>query len=140
MPTLNGKLCLTLTSTLAEIPVLSEAFLRFAAQHALPSPLQDDVNLALEEIVTNVIVHGYQGERGHQISVAIELGPKALVVQVEDSAPPFNPLCAPDPDLRSPLPLRKTGGLGIYLARQFLSSMEYERVGDRNRTVLRRFL
>jgi anti-sigma regulatory factor (Ser/Thr protein kinase) len=137
---LNAKLCLTLTSTLAEIQILSEAFLRFAAEHALPSLIQADVNLAMEEIVTNVIVHGYRGERGHQISVAIELGPKAIVVQVEDSAPPFNPLQAPDPDLRSPLPLRKTGGLGIYLAKQFLNSMEYERVGDKNRTVLRRLL
>jgi serine/threonine-protein kinase RsbW len=59
-------------------------------------------------------------------------------MRVEDDAPAFNPLEARTPDTRSPLEERVPGGLGIALVRQLMDVMEYSRVGDRNRLILRR--
>ena len=96
------------------------------------------LNLALEEILVNVIAHGYQGSADHQIIVRLALDDGEVRAEVEDDARPFNPLEAPEPDLSKPLEERPIGGLGIHLTRKMMDGLVYRRQGDKNLLVMRK--
>jgi serine/threonine-protein kinase RsbW len=134
------RLCLALDSTLGEIETLSREFGQFAAANGLCAEVQFAVNLALEEIVTNVIDHGYDRRAGHRVWVEVRITPGELTASVEDSAPAFNPLEVALPDLSVPLERRKPGGLGILLASGLSDGLEYSRADGKNRLVFHKHL
>jgi anti-anti-sigma factor len=130
------ELRLLLTSSPEAIPALSSAFAAFAARHNLSLRTRSAFNLALEEVVTNAIVHGYRGEQGRPIVVEVAVRAGELVAYVEDQAPPFNPLQAPEPDLSLPLEERQPGGVGVLLVRKLMDRLEYTNTDGRNRLVI----
>jgi len=76
-----------------------------------------DVVQAVDESVTNIIVHGYRGAHG-VVEVEIRAVDGALVVHLRDHAPTFDPTRVPRPDLSRPLERRPLGGMGVHLARE----------------------
>lgn len=83
-----------------------------------------DIVLAVDEIVTNIIVHGYEDEPG-EIIIEIYNHDDSLSVIIKDNAPLFDPHTAPEPNLSLPLDQRKPGGLGISFVRQLVDRMIY---------------
>jgi serine/threonine-protein kinase RsbW len=136
----EDRLFLTLRSTLTEIERLSREFCQFADRHGLTPEVRHHVNLALEEIVTNVICHGFKNHEGESITVEVAVAPGELTARVEDAAPAFNPLQLAPPDVTGPLEQRRPGGLGIYLAKKLLDGLEYSRIDGKNRLELRKCL
>ena len=95
-----------------------------AAGLGAPSSVVEDLVLATDEAVTNVIVHGYKGrEEGLEVEVTREA--TDIFVFVRDQAPPFDSASVGDPDLDSPLEQRQPGGLGIYLMRQYTDQVSH---------------
>jgi serine/threonine-protein kinase RsbW len=95
------------------------------------------VELILEEVVTNVIHHAFEGvpatQQGpHMITVDLAVSERGVHLWVTDDGRPFNPLSAPRLDVGQPLMERLQGGLGIHLVRQMMDSMAYRREGERN--------
>lgn len=90
---------------------------------AEPAALEDMVQ-AVDEWVTNVIVHGYRGGAGG-VEVEVAREEDDLVVRIRDRAPPFDPNTHSPPDLTVPFDRRPPGGLGIHLTRQFTDEMIY---------------
>jgi anti-sigma regulatory factor (Ser/Thr protein kinase) len=95
------------------------------------------VELILEEVVTNVIHHAFEGvpapQQGpHLITVDLAVSERGVHLWVTDDGRPFNPLSAPRLDVGQPLMERLQGGLGIHLVRQMMDSMAYRREGERN--------
>ncbi len=84
----------------------------------------DDMMQAVDECVTNIIVHGYQGQPG-PIDLEWHYQDNRLTVYLRDRAPLFDPTSLPSPNLSLPLEERHPGGLGVYLARQMVDRMEY---------------
>jgi serine/threonine-protein kinase RsbW len=97
------------------------------------------LRLAVDEIATNVIVHGKPLEHSgyDEISLTAEMDEHSLQITLEDCGPEFNPLEreVPDDDLEKPLEHRPIGGLGVFLAVRGVDSFRYERAGDRNRSI-----
>lgn len=96
--------------------------------------------LAVDELVTNAVTHGYR-ENGldGEITVTAETTDRELVVLIEDAAPMYDPRThrVPTPeDLQKPLADRDVGGLGVYLVLQGVDRYDYQRTGDRNRSIL----
>jgi serine/threonine-protein kinase RsbW len=83
-----------------------------------------DVVVAVDELVTNTIVHGYRGEPG-RIEIELWCADDALHVRLRDAAPVFDPAQAPPPDVTSPLEQRSPGGLGVDMVRQYMDSMTH---------------
>jgi anti-sigma regulatory factor (Ser/Thr protein kinase) len=136
----DERLFLTLRSRVAEVERLSREFDRFADRHSLAPRVRFSVNLALEEIVMNVIDHGYQDRDDQWITVEVVVAPGEIIARVEDAAPAFDPLQLPPPDVTAPLEQRQPGGLGIHLAREFLDDLRYARIDGKNRLELRKRL
>jgi serine/threonine-protein kinase RsbW len=112
------------SADLANLPA-ARRFVRENAQWLCSSEaFLYDLELAVDEVVTNIIVHGYQGAPG---DIRIEVQPRAggLEVVIKDHAPLFDPSRAPDPDLALPLEQRKPGGLGIVLVRGLMDGIIY---------------
>lgn len=93
--------------------------------------------LVLEELVTNVIRHGYDDQGAHPVDVTLSATPEDLIMVVSDDGRPFNPLERADPKPPASLAEAHVGGLGIMLVRKAARALSYERSGGRNRlTVL----
>lgn len=114
----------TILSDIHAIPALSEQL--EAAMKAAGFADNDilDTQLAVEEMVTNVIVHGYGG-KGGEIAISWQAGPDDIAIQLEDHAAPFDPLSLPEPDLEGDIEDRQIGGLGIFLSRKIMDEMAY---------------
>jgi serine/threonine-protein kinase RsbW len=110
-----------------------------AAAHRLAPDIVGDIQVALDEVVANVVRHG-SGNRVPEIRVRLTVHPGVFEAVVEDDGAPFNPLTVPPPDRSSPLRERRVGGLGIHFVRTLMSEVTYARVGNRNRLVLWRRL
>lgn len=118
-------------SDLEELPRLAEFIGTFADAHALAPQVTMQLNLALEELVTNVIQHGYVGESG-SIHLELEREGDTIRAELKDRARAFDPFTAAEPELDASLEDRKIGGLGVHLVREFADSFAYRREGDEN--------
>lgn len=130
----------TLKNRLPEIRRLSAAVEAYGEVQAIPDKVVFQVNLALDELLTNIISYGYADGAEHEIAVRLSLDQRTLTVEIEDDARPFNPLDRPPPDLEAPLEARPIGGLGVHLVRTFMDSVEYRQDEGRNRLTLRKTL
>ena len=88
------------------------------------------LSLAVDEIATNIINHGYteSGIKNGRIDITVSSDDKVFSVTLEDTAVPFNPLESKIPDeaaLSIPLEQRTIGGLGIMLARENVDEFRY---------------
>ena len=92
--------------------------------HGTDNASIEDLVQAVDEWVTNVIVHGYRGQPG---PIEIELVPEGseIVVHIRDQAPAFDPATAPPFDPSLPLERRPAGKMGIHLIRELCDRFEY---------------
>ena len=97
-----------------------------------------NLQLALEECATNVIMYAYPPEEQHTLQVTAELQEPDLIFTIEDSGVPFDPTPVAEADTSLSAEERPIGGLGIFLVRQLMDSVEYRRDGDRNLLTLRK--
>lgn len=111
----------------AELERLTQLLAPFLEAHTLPEPAVYTVELALEEMITNIIKYGYDDAAEHAISVRIEIRPSNLQITLQDDGHEFNPLTVPQPNITAPMEQRCIGGMGIYLVRQMLSGITYQR-------------
>jgi serine/threonine-protein kinase RsbW len=94
-----------------------------------------DTQLAVEEAITNVIMHGYEQITG-KIVITCRTTHGLAEIQIEDFAPPFDPLSIPEPDITEAIEDRKIGGLGIFLIRQVMDDIVYRYENGKNILVM----
>ena len=83
-----------------------------------------DLVLAVNEMATNIVVHGYRGQPG-EIEITMRQDGDAVEIRLRDQAPAFDPTGAPVPDTTAPLHQRPFGGMGIHVTRQLIDSMTH---------------
>jgi serine/threonine-protein kinase RsbW/sigma-B regulation protein RsbU (phosphoserine phosphatase) len=129
---------LTMASAPGEVARVNAAFTAFAEAHAVPAAIRRSLNVALDELLQNAIVHGLAGRPGGDgaVTIAVELLPDRLTLTLTDDGQPFNPLDTAVPDTARPVAERPVGGLGIHLVRQLMDEVHYHRQGGRNVVVL----
>jgi anti-sigma regulatory factor (Ser/Thr protein kinase) len=105
----------------------------FSHQHRFTHTQQMEIELALEEIIVNIINHAYPasspGEIEISYSCAVDGG---LVIKVADYAFPYNPLQGKNPDLNSSLKDRAEGGLGVFLLNKMVDKISYQYENKKN--------
>jgi anti-sigma regulatory factor (Ser/Thr protein kinase) len=129
---------LTLPGTLDALEAIGQFVLRAAGDAGLDRKATYRLRLAVDELATNIIVHGY-ADAGRQgpIDLWSELDDTDLRVYLEDSALPFDPREARAPvGLDRPLEERNIGGLGVFLALRGVDELRYEKAGVGNRNII----
>ena len=98
--------------------------------------LRRDVCLALEEMAGNIIRYGYDVPGERVIEIGIGFDASEVTLTLRDDGKPFNPMTA-DPPPTGDVEERDIGGVGVYLVRSMVRSMEYRREEGRNVLTLR---
>ena len=98
--------------------------------------MQNRIGIAVEEIFVNISNYSYKPEIGN-VSVRIAVGDD-VTIEFEDNGVPYNPLDKEDPDITVSAAMREVGGLGIFMVKQIMDSMEYRREGGRNILTMRK--
>jgi serine/threonine-protein kinase RsbW len=130
-----GRSVLRMPASVDELSALRQFIRRQGAQAGADSSAVADLVQAVDESVTNTIVHGYRGNGG-TVEVEVERSGKSLVVRLRDQAPPFDPTLVPMPDISAPLEHRPLGGMGIFLTRELTDAVTYQRTRDGNELTL----
>lgn len=97
------------------------------------------VQLVLEELVLNIINHGFDSsDSGSRlIEVNLNSGPESLTIGLLDNGRPFDPLSdAPDPDTGAAMEDRPIGGLGVHLVKTMMDELHYRREDGMNHLTL----
>jgi serine/threonine-protein kinase RsbW len=105
---------------------VSESALALGAE---PASL-DDLRIAVDEAVTNILTHGYGGPGNVELELIAD--GSDLVVRLRDQAPPFDPGLAPPVDLRPPGERDSAGGLGVHLMRSLMDEIVHRPVETGN--------
>jgi len=130
------KLVVRLKNQLPEVARLAELVDRFGACNGLAEGLIYNVNLCLDELITNTISYGYDDHREHIIAVQVMLENCVLRTVLEDDARAFNPFDAEPPNLARSVEERAIGGLGVHFVRTLMDEVSYRRTSSGNRVEL----
>jgi len=122
---------MSVASDAAQLPVLTRFLKDFWTAAGLPPAESVSFELALEEVFMNVVMHG-SAATASQVEVSVILCDDGLTLMVADDGPEFDPLLLPAPDVAASLEERKVGGLGVFLVRQMMDAVSYQRVAARN--------
>jgi serine/threonine-protein kinase RsbW len=82
--------------------------------------------LAVDEIATNIVLHGYQ-EVGLNGDITVEALQESgsLVIRLVDQGRTYDPNSVPQPDLSNPLSRQQPGGWGVFLGKTFVDQFDY---------------
>jgi sigma-B regulation protein RsbU (phosphoserine phosphatase) len=123
----------------AELERLAELVDGFVEKHGLPEKLAFNLNVCLDELITNIISYGYEDEEPHEIGVEFVYDGREFVTRIFDDAKQYNPFTeAPVPDLDLDVEDRPIGGLGVFLVKEFMDETDYTHADGRNTTTLRK--
>ncbi len=125
-------------NSLSELERIGQVTTEFGQRHHLPEQLVFEVNLALEEVLVNIISYGYDDQNEHEIVLHLSIQDGEVQAEVEDDGWPFNPLEVAVPDVGQSVEERPIGGLGVHLVRQVMDAIEYTRQQGKNRLVMKK--
>lgn len=121
---------LILENKIDEISNLAVFVEEICEELGLGMELVFNLNLVLEEAVTNVIMYAYPQDEPHTLEVKAWTENNELLFAIIDSGMEFDPTQAPDADVTLSAEEREIGGLGIFLIRQIMERVEYKRSDD----------
>lgn len=91
-----------------------------------------NLNLVLEEAVVNIINYAYPKEDHQHIYLSAKMRDDSIVLVLTDTGKEFDPTAAPEADVTLSADEREIGGLGIFLIRQIMNEVKYERIEGKN--------
>jgi serine/threonine-protein kinase RsbW len=138
---MNASFHQIIANDFANLGGLMEGATEFLESQGVDAQAVYRINLALEEMVTNIIKYGYDEPGRHKIEVTLDVGAKEVALVIIDDGHDFNPVLHERKPPAEKLEEREIGGLGIHLMKKLLGRMEHRREAGRNIleiTILRR--
>ena len=89
--------------------------------------VRTQIDIAVEELFVNIAHYAYKPETGPAtVRVEVEKDHTAIVITFMDHGKPYDPLAKEDPDITLSADDRQIGGLGIFMVKKSMDSIEYE--------------
>ena len=98
------------------------------------------LQLAIEEMVTNVIFYAYPEGTNANITLSVESDGKELTFVLSDTGKPFDPTAKKDADIDVNPMDREQGGMGILIVKNIMNDVSYQRLGDTNQLTMKKKL
>ena len=118
---------LVINNDVEQISLLAEYIETIAEEAGISPSLVMSLNLALEEALTNVVLYAYpEGTQG-TVQIDASWDNKKLTFVITDSGTAFDPTQKEDADITLSAEDRPIGGLGIFLVKQLMDTVIYER-------------
>ncbi len=127
---------ITINNDIDELPKLNAFLQNIADKAKLSNELLFDLEVVLEELISNIINYAYDDNSQHIIEIEISIGVDLMII-IKDDGKEFNMLKIPPPEnLNNTLKYRKEGGLGIHLVKALMDNVKYERKDNKNILIL----
>lgn len=84
------------------------------------------IQTAVDEACSNIIDHAYGGEDIGDIEIRVKEIQNGIEIILHDEGEPFDPADVPEPDITSPLEIRKERGLGIFFMRKLMDEVIFD--------------
>ena len=127
-----------LKSDLSELDSLCENLETFGEKFGFSKKLIFEINLALDELFTNIISYGFKDGKEHIVKMTLTPQNDELCLCIEDDGKPFNPVDFETPDVSCTVEECKIGGLGIHIMKKLMDEICYERCNDKNMLTLKK--
>jgi anti-sigma regulatory factor (Ser/Thr protein kinase) len=135
-----AKLSMVLKNDLTELENLSMQIDKFCNLQGISKRNTFKLNLVVDEVFTNIVSYGFSNQKEHLIRIDIQIIGDELTIRIEDDGVPFDPTAIPENNLNCSLEDRQIGGLGLHLINRIMGSLFYERVGNKNVLILKKYL
>lgn len=134
------NLSIKLKNRLNELDKIKAAVSKMSATTDCTQRNSKEINLILEELFTNVVHHGFNDDKEHDIDLSISCDEKSLIIRMEDDGKPFDVTAAAAPDTKCAIEKRCAGGLGIHFVKHFIDDCKYYRKKGKNIVVLKKYM
>jgi serine/threonine-protein kinase RsbW len=121
-----------LANDISEISRLNDFIEDIGNEFSLTPDVVFNLNLVLEEAVVNVINYAYPKEDHESIYLSAKMLNESIILVLTDTGKEFDPTMVPDADVTLSAEDRQIGGLGIFLIRQIMNEVKYERIEGKN--------
>lgn len=123
---------IVLANDISEISRLYEFIEELGNDFSLSPDIVFNLNLVLEEAVVNIINYAYPKEEHESIYLSARMHEGSIVLVLTDTGKEFDPTAAPEADVTLSADERQIGGLGIFLIRQIMNEVKYQRIEGKN--------
>ena len=121
-----------LANDISELSKL-HAFIEGVGEDFLLTPdVVFNLDLVIEEAVVNIINYAYPKEEHQYIYLSAHVHEGSIVFVLTDTGKEFDPTLAPEADITLSVDEREIGGLGIFLIRQIMNEVRYQRIEGKN--------
>ncbi len=129
---------LDIQSDFSNLATVAEFITNAAADWELDDRTTYNIQMAVDEAVTNVIEHAYRGRSDGSILISCDIRGNEFIVEIQDFGTPFDPKKVAKPQVKGPLSERTVGGLGIYFMKKLMDRVDFSsgaKSGNRVRMV-----
>lgn len=123
---------ISIENKISSLNIIASYVEQFGEENNLSFNIIFELNLILDELITNTINYGYIDNEIHMIDIFMDIENNNIVIKIIDDAKEFNPLSKDEVNTDKELEQRQIGGLGIHIVKQKTDDIYYERSGDRN--------
>ena len=124
---------LNIVATVENIEVVTDFVNEQLEALDCPMKAQMQIDIAIDELFGNIAHYAYNPEVGEAtVRVEVVEDPLAVVITFIDKGVPYDPLAKDDPNITLSAEEREIGGLGIFLIRQIMDKVEYQRIDGKN--------
>lgn len=128
-----------LKNDIREIRKMRDGFFKKAQEICLSEDNFNAIAVSLEEILLNIMTHGYGAAVDAHIHVAIFFQPEQIKIKIQDRAGRFNPLAYKAVNLEQYFEEHPSGGgLGIHLVRELMDEISYQRKNGENIVIMKK--
>ncbi|MDR1673884.1 MAG: ATP-binding protein [Oscillospiraceae bacterium] len=120
------------------------AVLDFVTEHmecaGISPPVQVQISIAVEEIFVNIAHYAYEAEGKGEALIRVTADSGSVTVEFTDGGIPYNPLDKPDPDILAGADERPIGGLGIFMVKKIMDTVEYRFESGKNMLTVKKII
>lgn len=130
---MDKSINISISNRIEETPRVTELIESEIGKSGFPQKDVYDILIAVDEILSNIVFYAYGEGKSGKIDVTMDIGIDIVQLEFCDEGVEFDPLKKKDPDTSVPVDKREIGGLGIFLVKKLMNSVEYNRVGQQNK-------
>jgi anti-sigma regulatory factor (Ser/Thr protein kinase) len=134
----SHKYSFELKNDLSELEALCKHLNKFGRLTGLSEACITDVNICLDELLTNIVSYGFEDDLEHIIRFTMNLDNQVLTLGIEDEGVAFNPLEKKVPEVPADLIDVRIGGLGIHIVRKLMDDIRYTRKQGKNKLTMKK--
>ena len=115
---------LAVDAVLGNIDRVIDFIIEELERNNLTDIMLNEIAIAAEEVFTNIANYAYTEETG-KVRLCVDINDNELRITFEDSGKPYNPLDTPEPDITLSAKERPIGGLGIFMVKKIMDTVQY---------------